>query len=74
MRNINTYIIVSIFLIYGCSDSNKVLPKILIVVHMAGQSRDMLAIHELSKQYGFKIVQTKFDGSQYATSTNGWSY
>jgi acyl-CoA thioesterase-1 len=31
MRNINTYIIVSIFFICGCSNSNKPLPKILII-------------------------------------------
>jgi acyl-CoA thioesterase-1 len=31
MRNINTYVIVSIFFICGCSNSNKPLPKILII-------------------------------------------
>ena len=35
----------------------KKLPKILIAVHMAGQSCDMLAIHELSKHYGFKVIE-----------------
>jgi len=33
------------------------LPKIVIPVHFAGQSCDMKRIHELSKQYGFKIIE-----------------
>ncbi len=33
------------------------LPKIVIPVHMAGQSCDMQAIHKLSQQYGFKIIE-----------------
>ena len=33
------------------------LPKILISVHFAGQSCDMKAISELSKKYGFKIIE-----------------
>lgn len=33
------------------------LPKILIPVHMCGQPCDMKAIHELSLQYGFKIIE-----------------
>lgn len=33
------------------------LPKVLIPVHFAGQSCDMAAIHALSKQYGFKVVE-----------------
>ena len=33
------------------------LPKIVIPVHMCGQSCDMEAIHKLSKQYGFKIIE-----------------
>ena len=33
------------------------LPKVLIPVHFSGQSCDMKRIHELSKQYGFKIVE-----------------
>jgi UDP-4-amino-4,6-dideoxy-N-acetyl-beta-L-altrosamine transaminase len=33
------------------------LPKIVIPVHFAGQSCDMFAIHELSKRYGFKIIE-----------------
>ena len=33
------------------------LPKILVPVHFAGQPCDMLAIHDLSKRYGFKIIE-----------------
>jgi len=33
------------------------LPDVVIVVHMAGLSCDMEAIHSLSKTYGFKIIE-----------------
>ena len=33
------------------------LPKIVIPVHFAGQPCDMPAIHDLSKRYGFKIIE-----------------
>lgn len=33
------------------------LPKIVVPVHLAGQSCDMEAIHKLSKKYGFKIIE-----------------
>jgi UDP-4-amino-4,6-dideoxy-N-acetyl-beta-L-altrosamine transaminase len=33
------------------------LPKIVIPVHFAGQSCDMESIHQLSQQYGFKIIE-----------------
>lgn len=33
------------------------LPKILVAVHFAGQSCDMKKIHELSKEYGFFIIE-----------------
>ncbi len=33
------------------------LPKIVVPVHFAGQPCDMLKIHELSKSYGFKIIE-----------------
>jgi len=36
------------------------LPKIVVPVHLSGQSCDMQAIHALSKKYGFKIIE---DGS-----------
>ena len=33
------------------------LPKIVVPVHFAGQPCDMQAIHDLSKKYGFKIIE-----------------
>ena len=33
------------------------LPKVVIPVHLAGQSCDMAAIYALSQQYGFKIIE-----------------
>jgi UDP-4-amino-4,6-dideoxy-N-acetyl-beta-L-altrosamine transaminase len=33
------------------------LPKILIPVHFAGQSCDMVKIHQLSIKYGFKVIE-----------------
>lgn len=35
----------------------KKLPKIVIPVHMAGQSSDMEKLFSLSKKYGFKIIE-----------------
>ena len=35
----------------------KILPKIIIPVHFAGQPADMEAIYKLSKIYGFKIIE-----------------
>ncbi|WP_090139152.1 UDP-4-amino-4,6-dideoxy-N-acetyl-beta-L-altrosamine transaminase [Limnohabitans sp. DM1] len=34
-----------------------VLPKVVIPVHLCGQSCDMQAIHKLSKEYGFSIIE-----------------
>ena len=42
------------------AEKNGVLPKVLVPVHFAGQSCDMLEIKKLSNQYGFKIIE---DGS-----------
>lgn len=39
------------------ASKNGRLPKIVIPVHMAGQSCDMRAIHELAQQYGFRIIE-----------------
>ena len=36
------------------------LPKILVVVHLCGQSCDMESLYKLSKRFGFKIIE---DGS-----------
>ena len=33
------------------------LPKIIVAVHLCGQSCDMGAIYKLSQQYGFKIIE-----------------
>lgn len=33
------------------------LPKVLIPVHLCGLSCDMAAIHRLSRQYGFKVIE-----------------
>ena len=35
------------------AEKSGLLPKIVIPVHLAGQPCDMIAIHELSKKYGF---------------------
>jgi UDP-4-amino-4,6-dideoxy-N-acetyl-beta-L-altrosamine transaminase len=33
------------------------LPKVVIPVHLSGQSCDMQEIHRLSKEYGFKVIE-----------------
>ncbi|RUO30004.1 UDP-4-amino-4,6-dideoxy-N-acetyl-beta-L-altrosamine transaminase [Aliidiomarina sedimenti] len=33
------------------------LPKVIVVVHLCGQPCEMEAIHALSQQYGFKIIE-----------------
>lgn len=33
------------------------LPKVIIPVHLCGQACDMQAIHDLSRHYGFKIIE-----------------
>ena len=39
------------------SKKNGTLPKIIISVHLCGQSSDMEKIYKLSKIYGFKIIE-----------------
>ena len=39
------------------AEKNGRLPKIVIPVHFAGQPCDMPAIHALSQQFGFKIIE-----------------
>jgi UDP-4-amino-4,6-dideoxy-N-acetyl-beta-L-altrosamine transaminase len=39
------------------ADKTGKLPKILVPVHLCGQSCDMAAIFGLSQQYGFKIIE-----------------
>tara|TARA_Y100000588_G_C14231650_1_gene915574 strand:- start:185 stop:1345 length:1161 start_codon:yes stop_codon:yes gene_type:complete len=33
------------------------LPKVLVAVHLCGQPCDMKAIHALSREYGFKVIE-----------------
>jgi UDP-4-amino-4,6-dideoxy-N-acetyl-beta-L-altrosamine transaminase len=33
------------------------LPKVIVPVHLCGQSCDMKAIHALSQEYGFKVIE-----------------
>lgn len=49
------------------------LPKVLIPVHLCGQPCDMLAIYELSQQYGFKIIEDASHaiGSRYKNEPIG---
>lgn len=37
--------------------ASNALPKVIVPVHLCGQSCDMKAIHALSKEYGFKIIE-----------------
>jgi len=37
--------------------ANNCLPKVVVPVHLCGQSCDMAAIHALSKKYGFKVIE-----------------
>lgn len=39
------------------AEEKDVLPKVLIPVHMTGQSCEMSEIFELSRKYGFKIIE-----------------
>ena len=50
-----------------------VLPKVVIPVHLTGQPCDMRAIHELSQQYGFKVVEDASHaiGGRYRDGTIG---
>lgn len=49
------------------------LPKVVVPVHFAGQSCDMREIWELSKKYGFKIIEDASHaiGGQYESSSIG---
>lgn len=40
-----------------CAECDGTLPKVVIPVHFAGQSCDMTAIHALSEEYGFRIIE-----------------
>jgi UDP-4-amino-4,6-dideoxy-N-acetyl-beta-L-altrosamine transaminase len=39
------------------AEAENKLPKVVIPVHLCGLSCDMAAIHALSRQYGFKIIE-----------------
>ncbi|MFZ4526170.1 MAG: UDP-4-amino-4,6-dideoxy-N-acetyl-beta-L-altrosamine transaminase [Chlorobium sp.] len=39
------------------AEQTNTLPKVVIPVHLSGQPCDMEAIHALSQQYGFKIIE-----------------
>jgi len=39
------------------ADKSGQLPKVVIPVHLCGQSCDMAAIHSLSQQYGFSVIE-----------------
>ncbi len=41
----------------AASDSGGVLPKVLIAVHFAGQSCDMLRISQLADEYNFRVIE-----------------
>jgi UDP-4-amino-4,6-dideoxy-N-acetyl-beta-L-altrosamine transaminase len=49
------------------------LPKVLVCVHLCGQSCDMQAIHQLSLIYGFKIIEDASHavGAQYLNQPVG---
>jgi UDP-4-amino-4,6-dideoxy-N-acetyl-beta-L-altrosamine transaminase len=41
----------------ACAEKSGTLPKLVIVVHLAGQPCEMEVIHALSQRYGFKIIE-----------------
>jgi UDP-4-amino-4,6-dideoxy-N-acetyl-beta-L-altrosamine transaminase len=49
------------------------LPKVVVPVHLAGQSCDMAAIHRLGERYGFRIVEDASHavGGRYAGAPVG---
>lgn len=55
------------------TNNNKPLPKVVIVVHLAGQPCDMKAISKLSLKYGFKVIEDASHaiGSSYGGKKTG---
>ena len=49
------------------------LPKVVIPVHLCGQSCDMAAIHKLSQEYGFRVIEDASHaiGGSYKNETIG---
>ncbi len=41
---------------------HKTLPKVVIVVHLGGQSADMAEIFKLSQEYGFRVIEDASHG------------
>ncbi len=39
------------------AEKNGTLPKVVIPVHMAGQSCEMTRIHDLSRRFGFQVIE-----------------
>ena len=39
------------------ADRSRRLPKVVIPVHLCGQSADMAAIHALSRRFGFRVIE-----------------
>lgn len=39
------------------AEKNGTLPKVVVAVHLCGQSCDMQAIQSLAKRYGFKVIE-----------------
>lgn len=57
--------------------NNNRLPKIVVPVHLCGQSCDMKRIHELSKQYNFKIIEDAshaIGGEYFGSPIGGCKY
>ncbi len=40
-----------------CAEKTDCLPRIVVVVHLCGQSCEMMEIYKLSQEYGFKIIE-----------------
>jgi UDP-4-amino-4,6-dideoxy-N-acetyl-beta-L-altrosamine transaminase len=55
------------------SKINKCLPKVVVVVHLAGYPAELKKIHQLSKKYNFKIIEDASHafGSRYAKTKIG---
>ncbi len=56
-----------------CDQKGLKKPKVLIAVHMAGQSADMSEIFELSKEHGFRVIEDASHalGAEYKGSPVG---
>ena len=55
------------------AERSNALPKVVVVVHLCGQPADLMAIRELSKKYGFKIIEDASHaiGAKYRDSSIG---